>query len=87
MNILQQSLEAVDRLMECYSTDDLLSLLAKVKQTHQFGGPTVEEYFGVTGVTIFTHQDSRTNQPISPPYSTCGNQKFGLGFSGVFFFM
>jgi hypothetical protein len=67
MNILEKSLSAVDRLLGKYSKDELLSLLNNVRQ-NQFDGPTMEEYFGVAGITVLARQMGDVpNQPISPP--------------------
>lgn len=90
MNNLEKSLAAIDRLLENYSNEELLSLLDKIKQNRTFDGPTIEEYFGIAaGITFQLQQtECSPHQPVAPPWSPASaGQKYGLGFSGALFFV
>ena len=90
MSTLDNSLDAFDRLIGNYSKEEILAVLAKVRENRVFEGPTIEEYFNITeGLAFSVYQDDfLPHQPISPPcYPSGANQKIGLGFSEVFFFM
>lgn len=91
MNNLDKSLAAIDRLFGNYSKEEILAVLAKVRQNRQFEGPTIEEYFGCkAGVNFPVYQDEYLpHQHISPPKIAlgCSSQKTGLEFFEVFFFV